>query len=500
MRKDIFMFKRSSGVLMGVSSLPSNWGIGTLGKEAYRFVDCLCEAKQTYWQILPLGPTSFGDSPYQSFSSYAGNPYFIDPEILCEMGYLTQNDLSDLDFGTDATSIDYGKLYHNRRVLFESLQASFFKSKPADFDGFCYDNAHWLDDYALFMSIKDEFNGASLDIWPIELRKREIKHIEEAKERNKERILYYKMLQFLFFKQWFNLKSYANRKGIEIFGDVPIYVARDSVDVWVNPDVFMLNEDLTPKFVAGCPPDAFSEDGQLWGNPVYDWENIKKNDYEWWLKRLKRSFEIYDVVRIDHFRAFEAFYCIPFGSDNAKNGHWQKGPDMDFFNTVKLRFGELKIVAEDLGLLTPEVYELLKNSGFPGMKVLQFAFSPDGKSDYMLRRHKPNSIVYTGTHDNDTLVGFAKNGNENEVRFAKLCLGCPDENKLPEAMMKAALASVSNVCILTMQDLLGLDSAARMNTPSTDSGNWRWRAKKEQICSENFEFLKKYTVLLDRAK
>lgn len=485
---------------MSISSLPSKWGIGTMGEEAFKFVDLLKEAKQTYWQILPLGPTSFGDSPYQSFSSYAGNPYFIDPQYLCDAGYMNEKELEGLNFGDDETSVDYGALYQNRRILFSRLQASFFKTKPADFDGFCYDNAHWLDDYALFMSIKDEFNGASLDVWPIELRKREARQIEEAKERNKERILYYKMLQYLFFKQWFNLKNYANRNGIEIFGDVPIYVARDSVDVWANPQEFMLDEDLTPKFVAGCPPDAFSEDGQLWGNPVYDWDALKKSGYEWWLKRLKRSFEIYDVVRIDHFRAFEAFYCIPFGSDNAKEGHWQKGPDMDFFNAVKNRFGEVKIVAEDLGFLTPEVYSLLKNSGFPGMKVLQFAFSPDGKSDYMLRRHKPNSIVYTGTHDNDTLIGFIKNGNKAEVEFAKFCLGCPDERKLPEAMMKGALASVSNICILTMQDLIGLGSEARMNTPSTDSGNWKWRAKKEEICSESFEFLKKHTILFDRAK
>ena len=490
--------ERASGVLMHISSLPSKFGIGTFGKNAYSFADLLKDAGAKYWQILPLGHTSFGDSPYQSFSTYAGNPYFIDLDILCEQGFLEKNDYEGIFWGEDERCVDFGTLYHNRKTVFLKAKEHFYKSIPEDFEHFCRENAFWLEDYALFMAIKDSRNGASLDVWDEDLRKREPEALENAKKELCEGIKYYKMLQFFFSRQLASLKNYVNSLGIKIIGDLPIYVSSDSADVWANPGQFDLDENLRPNFVAGCPPDAFSENGQLWGNPVYDWNYIEKDDYRFWISRLKKSFEFYDVVRIDHFRGFEAFYNIPYGAENARGGHWKKGPGMKLFDKIKSELTDAEIIAEDLGFLTEEVYSLLRESGFPGMKVLQFAFSPDGNSDYMPARHPKNSVVYTGTHDNDTLIGFSKNANPAEIEFAKKTLGVYSEERLPEAMMKLCLASNSNTAILTMQDLIGLDSDARMNTPATDSKNWRWRALDSEITKESFALLKKYNKLLDR--
>ncbi len=490
--------ERASGVLMHISSLPSPFGIGTFGKSAYKFADLLKKADQKYWQILPLGHTSFGDSPYQSFSTFAGNPYFIDLEILSNEGFLDKEDYEGIVFGEDERSVDYGVLYNARREVFEKLFEKFIKKIPEDFENFCSKNSYWIEDYSLFMAIKDSKFGASFDVWEEDIRLRDPEALECYREKCKDRIIYYKMLQYFFYKQWKELKSYINSLGIKVIGDVPIYVSADSSDVWSNPKQFDLNEDCKPNFVAGCPPDAFSETGQLWGNPVYNWDYMEKDGFSWWISRLRKSFELYDVVRIDHFRGFEAYYCIPYGDETAVNGHWEKGPEMKLFNAVRKKLGEKSIIAEDLGFLTQEVYDLLKESGFPGMKVLQFAFDVSGESNYMLQKHTKNSVVYTGTHDNDTLLGYIQNTDRAEIDFAKRVLGCINDEDLPEVMMRSALASRSNTCILTMQDLIGLDSFARMNTPATDSKNWQWRALQSELRFENFVFLKKYTKLFRR--
>ncbi len=489
--------KRADGVLMHISSLPGNFGIGTFGKNAYEFVDFLKESAQTYWQILPIGPTSYGDSPYQSFSTFAGNPYFIDLEKLVEQGFLKQSDYENIDWGQNSSQVDYGKLYVNRKIVFKKVFENFQKNIPADFDLFCKENAFWLDDYSLFMAIKDAHNGVSFDNWKDNLRRRDKTALKKWSKDCGENIFYYKMLQYLFFNQWFALKNYANDNGIKIIGDIPIYVAADSADVWSNPEQFSLGSDFKPVEVAGCPPDGFSADGQLWGNPVYNWDYMKKDGYSWWKKRLEMSLKIYDVLRIDHFRGFEAYYCIKYGESTAKNGKWRKGPGADLFNEIKKTYGELPIIAEDLGFLTEEVHQMLEEVGFPGMKVLQFAFDSREASDYLPLSYTKNSVVYTGTHDNETIKGWMKTCPPKDLEYAKEYLRSSDET-LPQDMMIAAISSVSNTCILCMQDLIGLGSEARMNAPSSVGTNWKWRAKREQITSEISKFLRYYTKLYQR--
>ena len=489
--------KRASGVLMHISSLPGEFGIGTLGKNAYQFVDFLKKSSQTYWQILPVGPTSYGDSPYQSFSTFAGNPYFIDLEILVQQGYLSNADLESINWGNDDTSVDYANLYVNRHIVFKKVQKMFQKNIPVDFNAFCDGNAFWLEDYSLFMAIKDAHNGVSFDKWEDSLRRREKNVLKEWSKKCSERIFYYKMLQYLFFKQWFALKNYANENGIKIIGDIPIYVAGDSADVWSDKNQFSLNDNFIPIEVAGCPPDGFSADGQLWGNPVYNWDYMKKDGYSWWKKRLELSLQIYDVLRIDHFRGFESYYCIKYGSKTAKDGIWKKGPGADLFNEIKKTYGELPIIAEDLGFLTDDVRQMLCDVGFPGMKVLQFAFDSRESSGYLPFSYTKNSVVYTGTHDNDTLKGWMNTCSPDDLKYAKEYLRTDDKN-LPAQMMIAALSSVSNTCILCMQDLIGLGGEARMNKPSTVGANWKWRAKSEQITDEISEFLRYYTKLYQR--
>lgn len=491
--------KRSSGVLMHISSLPSEGGIGTLGKSAFDFVDRLAGAGQTFWQILPICPTGFGDSPYQSFSTFAGNPYFIDLELLCGEGYLKKSDIEQTDWGSDSTRVDYALVYKGRRGLFGKLFDAFVKNPPQDYESFCESESGWLDDYALFMAVKDSFGGAPFSGWDAEFRFRDEKTLSDFSKNNAQGIEYYKMLQYFFFSQWKRLKRYANDKGIYIIGDLPIYVAPDSADVWLNGDIFALDENLNPSLVAGCPPDAFSEDGQLWGNPVYDWSALKKSGYKWWIDRLRSAFLIYDAVRIDHFRGFESFYCIKPDEKTARFGVWRKGPGMDFWKSVERQLGRLPVIAEDLGFLTDEVRALLAESGFPGMNVLQFAFDSREESNYLPHNYIKNSVVYTGTHDNDTLLGWTQTAKREDVRFAREYLRAGKIKNIARNMMLAALSSVSNTCILTMQDLIGLGSQARMNTPSTVGGNWQWRATKEQLYSnEPFEFLAKYTRLYGR--
>ncbi len=488
---------RSCGILMPIFSLPSPYGIGTFGREAYRFVDFLSKAGQSYWQILPLNPTNFGDSPYQSFSSFAGNPYFIDLDMLIDEGLLTKAQINSFDFGDNPQKIDYGKLYENRlkvlRLAFENFKAD------ESYQKFKNNNSHWINNYAIFMALKNAHNDTAWSTWEKPLRMREPAALAEASETYCEDIEFYTFVQYKFDKQWRKLKSYANSKGIKIIGDIPIYVAYDSADVWSEPEQFLLDKNLRPKRVAGCPPDAFSEDGQLWGNPLYNWKYMKSTNYAWWKGYLRQALSRYDVVRIDHFRAFESFYAIPFGDENAKNGRWIKGPDMKLFNALKAEFGEnMPIIAEDLGFLTPAVRKLLKRSAFPGMKVLQFAFDSREESDYLPHNYERNCVVYTGTHDNDTIMGWLKSASKSDVQTARRYLNHQDDEGFNWAMMKAAMMSVADTSILMMHDLVALGSEARINTPSTLGGNWQWRISPECINDWLAEVMHENTALYGR--
>lgn len=468
---------RRSGVILPIFSLPSDYGIGTLGKEAYKFVDFLKKSKQSIWQILPVGPTSYGDSPYQSFSTFAGNPYFIDLEMLTEDGLLTKEQIESFEFGDDETDIDYALMYESRykvlKIAYKNIQAknkrsfSIFKSK----------NKLWLYDYALFMAIKDYNNGVSWNTWDEDIKSRKIEAVKKYSELLKDEIEFYMFLQFLFYKQWKALKTYANKKGIKIVGDIPIYVAEDSADVWANTKLFMLDENLVPKEVSGCPPDAFSETGQLWGNPIYDWEAMSKNNYAWWVERVRAALKLFDVIRIDHFRGFESYWAIPYADETAINGEWKKGPGIKVFEAIKDELGDIEVIAEDLGYITQEVKDLLKECNYPGMKVLQFAFDPTGDSEYLPHNYNKNTVVYTGTHDNDTIKSWFESLSEEEKEFCKEYTGMKnsDDNF---AFIKCAISSVSDTAIIQMQDVLGCDGDARINMPSTIGFNWRWRMKK----------------------
>ena len=489
---------RTSGVLMPISSIPSPYGIGTMGKQARRFVDFLVRGGQKYWQILPICPTSYGDSPYQSFSSFAGNPYFIDLEYLCKDKLLTKKECESFQWGSNPKYVDYGIMYESRYALLRKVYARFTKKEPQDFEKFCENEKQWLDDYALFMALKDANGGQAWSNWDKSLRLREKKAMEEATEKYSEEIRFYKMLQYLFYQQWNALKTYANEAGIEIIGDVPIYVAGDSADVWANPDQFYLDENLEPIEVAGCPPDAFSDDGQLWGNPLFRWDVMKKDGYTWWTRRIKAMSELYDIIRIDHFRGFDSFYAIPAKDDTAKNGQWKQGPGMDLFCELEKKLGKLPIIVEDLGFLTPSVHKLLKDSGFPGMKVIQFAFDSREESDYLPHTYTNHCVVYTGTHDNDTVMGWMKTAPKASVKYAKEYLNLTKEEGYNWGMMRAAWSSVADMAIVPMQDILGLGSEARINTPSTLGNNWKWRATPEQIDAKVAKKLYHYMQMYGR--
>lgn len=489
---------RASGILMHISSLPSEYGIGTMGWEARRFVNFLVEAGQTYWQILPICPTSYGDSPYQSFSSFAGNPYFIDLELLCREKYLTKQECESYFWGEKQTEADYGVLYENRYDLLKRAYARFSEKEPKGFASFCEKEKNWLDDYAIFMALKDANGGAPWHEWKKELKFRQKEALDEAEQEYSQEIRFHKMLQYFFFWQWRSLKAYANKKGISIIGDVPIYVAGDSADVWAHPDQFYLDEELNPIEVAGCPPDAFSEDGQLWGNPLFRWDVMKKDGYRWWIERINAMSKLYDVVRIDHFRGFDSYYAIPAEDATAKNGVWKTGPGMDLFHALEKELGRLNIIIEDLGFLTPSVKKLVKDSGFPGMKVLQFAFDTREESDYLPHNYERHSVVYTGTHDNSTVLGWMRTAPKDSVKLAKKYLNLNKLEGYHWGMMRGAWASVSELAIVPMQDILGLDDAARMNTPSTLGCNWKWRIKPKQITRQLAQKVRKYMKLYGR--
>ncbi|MBD5501270.1 MAG: 4-alpha-glucanotransferase [Lachnospiraceae bacterium] len=475
---------RAGGILLPVSSIPSAYGIGTFSKEAYQFIDFLKKAGQTYWQILPLGPTGYGDSPYQSFSTFAGNPYYIDLEQLINEGLLTEEDCVEDSFGSDEAYVDYEKIYFSRfKVLYKAFTNSKIEKNP-EFQSFVENNQVWLKDYALYMAIKDSLSGVSWSEWPEEIKTRQSAALEKAGKKLKDQVLFYEFQQFLFNKQWMKLKKYANDKGILIIGDIPIYVAFDSADTWANPELFQLDDHCEPIAVAGCPPDAFSATGQLWGNPLYRWEYHKETGYEWWMRRIAHCYELYDVVRIDHFRGFDEYYAIPYGNLTAEYGQWEKGPGYDLFRVMKEKIGNKRVIAEDLGFLTESVRKLVKKTGYPGMKILQFAFDSREESDYLPHNYVQNSVVYTGTHDNDTTLGWLDELKKRDKSFAKRYLGIKSNKNIQWEFIRAALASVSDTAIIPMQDYLGLGAEARINTPSTLGDNWKWRMAEGALDDE----------------
>lgn len=478
------MKKRQSGVLMHISSLPGKYGIGSFGQSAYDFVDFLVRTKQRYWQILPLGTTSYGDSPYQSFSAFAGNTYFIDFDILIEEGLLNEADVKGADFGDDPRKVDYAKIFDARRPIMEKAVARFLKAEDlSDYESFVEQNAAWLEVFAEYMAIKEHFDNLAWTEWLDEaIRRREAASLASYREKLADKLTYHRVTQYLFFKQWLRLKAYANEHHIEIVGDMPIYVAADSADVWAQPHFFKTDAVGKPTCVAGCPPDEFSETGQLWGNPIYDWEAMDKDGYAWWIERLRESFKIYDIVRIDHFRGFESYWEVPADSDTSATGKWVKGPDYKLFAAVKEALGDLNIIAEDLGFMTDEVIELRERTGFPGMKILQFAFNPDDESIDSPHLAPNNSVMYTGTHDNNTVLGWYKDEIDDATRqYMAQYTNRKEYETVPHAMLRTIFSSVSFMAIATMQDLLELDSAARMNYPSTIGGNWTWRMTAEEL-------------------
>ena len=490
--------KRSSGILMAVSSLPSPYGIGTLGKAAYDFADFLKDAGQSYWQMLPLGPTSYGDSPYQSFSAYAGNPYYIDPDMLAADGLLTAAECAAPDWGSDPRHVDYGKIYESRFTLLHKAYKRGWERDAEAVAAFAQDNARWLPDYALYMACKRHFGMKAWTEWPdddLRLRKNEAV-LDKYRTLLREDVQFFTYLQFLFFRQWTALRDYVHQQGIRIIGDLPIYVAMDSADVWAEPQFFQLDDDLVPKAVAGVPPDYFTADGQLWGNPLYDWPRHKAEDFAWWKRRMQHATSIYDVVRIDHFRGFESYYAIPAGNKTAAGGHWEKGPDRAFIDAIHETLGQGGIIAEDLGYLTPEVKTMLAASGYPGMKIMQFAFDSREPGNYLPYTYPHNSVVYTGTHDNVTTEGWRQSASPEDVHYACRYLRCLPED-LTEAMICACLASVSDMAIIPMADWLHLGAEARINTPSTQGANWQWRLDTP-LTSLLAEHIADLTALYDR--
>ena len=474
--------KRSCGILLPVSALSSPYGIGTLGKEAYDFVDFLHEARQSWWQMLPVGPTSYGDSPYQSFSAYAGNPYFVDLETLRADGLLKQAELEAVDWGTDPEMVDYGKIYENRFRLLEKATERGWKRDAEQVKAFTEENAGWLPDYALFMALKRRFGMKSWTEWEDEdIRLRRRSAVERYREELAEDIRLFTYIQYLFFQQWNALRDYAHEKGIGIIGDLPIYVAMDSADVWADPENFQLDDRNVPVEVSGVPPDYFSENGQLWGNPLYDWDAMKQDGYAWWVRRIEGASHLYDVLRIDHFRGLESYWAVPYGETTAKIGRWVKGPGMDLMNVLTARFPNLRFIAEDLGYLTPEVHQLLKDSGLPGMKILEFAFDSREPSNYLPHTYSPNCVCYAGTHDNSPIMAWREEAAPEDIALAVRYLGLNEEEGFNWGMIRGGMSSVADLFVVQMQDYLGLGAQSRMNTPGILGGNWQWRMKQGQI-------------------
>ncbi len=483
---------------MSITSLPSDYGIGCFDEQAYEFIDKLKAAGQKLWQVLPFGHTSYGDSPYQSFSTFAGNPYFISLKELIKEGLITADDCKAAQMEYNDEYVDYERVYNGRYKVLRKAFDNANLDSDNDYKKFIEDNKSWVLDYGLFMAIKEKYNGASFSEWDEDIRMRKEEAVNKAKEEYRQTTEFYCYLQYLFFKQWSKLKTYANEKGIEIVGDIPIYVAYDSADVWTNRELFQLDEDNLPTKVAGCPPDAFTELGQLWGNPLYNWQVHKESGYKWWKDRIKACFEMYDIIRIDHFRGFDEYYTIPYGDPDARGGSWEKGPGMDLFHALKAEFGEMNIIAEDLGFLTESVRQMLKESGFPGMKILMFGFYAGSQNEYVPYNHVENSVVYTGTHDNETTYGWYDSLDGENKLMVDTYLSIEDGKDVNWKLIKAAMGSVAGMCIIPMQDYLGLGNEARMNTPSTVGNNWKWRMKKGAFSDELVKKMKLTTEVFGR--
>ncbi len=490
---------RSSGILLPISSLPSPYGIGSLGKAAYEFIDFLAAAKQSWWQILPAGPTSYGDSPYQSFSTYAGNPYFIDLDMLIADGLLTESELAGIDWGTDASRVDYEKIYLNRFEVLQRAANRLTENKRPELEAFINENSSWLYDYSLFMALKRHFGMKPWNEWPDKyIRLHRADAVEKYCALLSDDIELFECIQYLFYAQWDKLRAYAHKNGIRIIGDLPIYVAMDSADVWSNPEFFLLDEENVPTSVAGVPPDYFSKDGQLWGNPLYDYEAMRADGYGWWIRRVDGASRLYDALRIDHFRGFESFWAIPYGEETAINGEWVKGPGMDLVDRLTSWFYNVSFIAEDLGILTPEVKQLLRDSGLPGMKVLEFAFEPSGESDYLPHKYSENCVCYVGTHDNAPLVQWLDTADEKELDFAKRYLGLNEDEGCRWGIIRGGMCSSAALFIAQMQDYLGLGAEARMNTPGVAEGNWQWRITEDLLTNELSDKIAELTMMYGR--
>jgi len=488
---------RESGVLMHITSLPGKYGVGTMGKTAFAFVDFLKKAGQRCWQILPLTPTGYGDSPYQSCSTFAGNHYLIDLQKLVDEGLLLQEEIENIQWNDTEEKVNFGLLYNHKLGVLRTAYSRF--SGGEGFESFCRENSGWLSDFALFMALKEQSGGKAWYEWEEGLKFRNPDAIWQKRQELRDQIRFFCFVQYIFYSQWDALRAYAHQNDIRIIGDVPIYVPLDSADVWSNPELFQLDEKLNPVAVAGCPPDAFSEDGQLWGNPLYRWDLLKNDGYSWWIRRLAAAGKTYDVVRMDHFRGFESYWSVPAGEKTAKNGKWVKGPDMDFMNAVKTQLPQLQLIAEDLGFLTQEVLDLRDASGFPGMKVLGFAFDSREPSEYLPHTYIPNTVCYTGTHDNMTTRQWFDTADKEAVAYAKEYMCLNEREGLVWGMIRTAFASVSDLCITPMQDFLDLGAEGRMNFPGTMTDcNWTWRAKDGVITDELAQRIRSLTELYGR--
>lgn len=492
------MKERGSGILLHISSLPSPYGIGDFGQSAYDFVDFLKETKTKYWQILPLGVTGYGDSPYQSFSAFAGNPYFINLDEFIELGYLTEEEVKECDFGRDPRRVDYARLYDQKMPLLYQAFCRAFPEIQGKLDAFVV-TEEWLADFALFMALKDAHDGASWQDWQEGYKFRDPEALSTFREKADENIYFWIFTQYYFMKQWFELKEYANNAGVKIIGDIPIYIAEDSADLWAEPEMFQLNDNLVLKEMAGVPPDAFTDLGQLWGNPLYDWQYMKEDGYRWWIKRIRESLRLYDTVRIDHFRGFEAYWSVPAGSENAIRGRWQKGPGIDLFNAIHTALGEADILAEDLGIITDEVRELIAATGYSGMKMLVFGFDPYGDSEHLPHNYERNMVVYTSNHDSPTVVGQMNDCPELELEFAKAYLKIDEAEGIAHGFIRGAWASHAYLAIAPMQDLLGLGNEARFNLPATLGQNWQWRMESSDLSKDIRQALFEYNRIYRRS-
>lgn len=493
-------FTRGAGILLSITSLSSPYGIGTLGEAAYKFVDLLVDLRQKYWQVLPLGPTSFGDSPYQSFSAFAGNTYLIDLDILVKEGLLKKEEINSFNWGNDRTDVDYATLYENRfQVLQKAYEKFKVRERKEEYISFEQSNEFWLDDYSFFMALKTFSDNKEWMQWDEKLKNRDSRTMEEYREKLSDEIGFWKFCQFKFFEQWKKLRKYANARGIQIIGDIPLYVAQDSADVWAGREQFLLDEEGNPTVVAGCPPDAFSDDGQRWGNPIYNWEAMEKDGFTWWKERMRANAALYDIIRIDHFIGVVRYYSIPASEMTAKGGKWNKGPGKKLTDAIESAIGTGKIIAEDLGSVVPGVRKLMTKTGWPGMKVLLFAFDGNTANEHLPHNFQTtNCIVYAGTHDNDTVVGYFRDKTEYQLAYLYEYLNISSKEELPDAFIRLAYSSIADVVILQMQDILKLGNEARMNLPSTVGRNWRWRLGEDTLSEERRAWIRTMATIYRR--